>query len=364
MNTLELDKKHSAKTGDSISLTEANGSGSLTEASYAATEREILLGLSWQAKAVFFRQLASGVGSGLPLARAIELASSALPARMRGDIILMAGSGQLMSQILARYAAAFERYELVLLQSGEKSGNLDINLKKLAEYAEAEYARHNQQMAQAVYPLLLIHAAAIIPAVPLGIMRSSCAFWQAVATVLVPLYGVAAVIYVLQRWARLNRSLDETLSALANAIPIVASWRRQEAQARFLLCFSQLQDAGLLATESLAIASASCGNASFERRLTGLADSVGQGVALSRALRDTGFFSEQVLALLATGEETGNLSDMAARTAEILRQEADSTRKKLAVVLPVLVLLAVGVFVGYQVIGVFQGLARDMSSVI
>lgn len=321
-------------------------------------------GLSGQAKALFFRQLASGVGSGLPLARAVQLAATGLPPKMQRDMAEVAGANQPLSRVLARYPAAFAKYELALVQAGEKSGRLDTNLKKLAEHAESQHTRHNQQLAQAVYPLLLIHAAAIIPAFPLWVTKGSCAFWGAVSAVLLPLYGVAAVVYVLQRWARFNATLDNALCAVANAIPILATWRRKEALARFLTCFSQLQDAGILASESLVVASASCGNVVLGRRLDGVARSLDQGQRLSQALRETGLWAEQVLAMLATGEETGHLVEMSAKAAEILQQEAESSRQKLAAIVPVLVLLAVGAFVGYQVLGLFQGLTHDLNEVM
>ncbi|MBQ7568916.1 type II secretion system F family protein [bacterium] len=242
-----------------------------------------------------------------------------------------------------------------MIKAGEISGNLEKTVSTLASRFEAEHERANAMRAQLAYPILMIHAAVLIPAMPIMVTSCPSAYVFTVCMILLPLYLAFFLLLALSRISRVSSELAYVLSAVANCVPVWRGVRRLEAQGRFLECLAQLIEAGMLAGQSLEIAASACGNEAYARSWKRFSDDISNGLKISQALQNSKTFSAQVYSMIAAGEESGNIVSMASKAADYLLDEAVQQRKRLMAVMPVVLLLLIGIVVAYQVISIFGG---------
>lgn len=327
---------------------------------YAMGLQEIVFGLSRQKKAALYRNLAASVGAGMNMPRALELATTELSASVQRDIQESLREGLPLHEIWMRYPAYFSAFEIAMIQAGELSGDLDGNLLDLANMLETEQQRYSELRTQLTYPIILIHAAVLIPAIPILIANSLKQYLFTVGGFLVLLYSVAFVVWLLGRLSRLSDGIGLVMCSFGNILPVWGKMRRQEAQGHFMECFARLVDSGVLADQSVAIASASCGNIVLADSLKQLSEQISDGVKLSYAMAQSQIFSSHIVAMISTGEETGQLGPMASKAANYLLDEAGTQRKRFLQIVPVMILLLVGLVVGFQTIAVFDGYIKTI----
>ena len=331
---------------------------------YATGLHELVFGLSLRKKVALYRNLATSVSAGLDISRAIELAASELSDAVRRDMLESLAEGMPLHVVWNRYPAYFGAFEAAMLQAGELSGDLDGILLDLANMYELELQRYNSIRAQMAYPLLLIHAAVLIPTIPYLVKSCCSTYFLVVGCILGTLYFFAFLAWAMRRLARLNDSVGLFNCSFANIIPVWGQMRLMEAQGHFMECFARLIDSGILADQSLAIAAASCGNVAFAGRISNLPEQITKGVKVSSALAESKLFTAHIVAMISTGEESGQLGPMAAKAANYLLDEAETQRKRFWSLLPVFLLICIGFFVGFQVISSFEEYTKALHNIM
>ena len=326
---------------------------------YAVGLQEVVFGLSLKKKAALYRSLATSVSAGISMPRAVELATVELADSVRRDMQEALGEGMPLHEVWMRYPAYFSPFEIAMLQAGELSGDIDGNLLDLANMLEIEQQRYNEMRAQLAYPLVLLHAAVLLPTIPILVHGCLQKYIFTVLCFLIPLYIIAFSVWLLGRLARLSDSIGILMCSFGNIVPIWGKMCRQEAQGHFMECFARLVDSGVLADQSLAVAASSCGNVLLAEKLKHLSEQISGGVKISYAMAQSQLFSAHIVAMMSTGEETGQIGPMASKAANYLLDEAAAQRKSFMSLVPVAVLIFVGIVVGFQVITVFDGYLKS-----
>jgi general secretion pathway protein F len=324
---------------------------------------------------LFTRQLATLVGSGMPLdaslAAVVEQSDDARVAAIAQALRGHLAAGEALPAALARFPRSFNALYRGLVAAGADAGELPQVLARLADYLEARAALRQKFVVAMIYP-------ALVTVIALGVI-----------TVLLT-YVVPQVVSVYQQSRQalplLTRSLIATsdffratglawLAVLVLAVIGFAWANRQEAFRarwhRFLLrragigrLLQSLDSARYASTLAILVASGApllraLDAAAGVLRLRPLAQAgaaagalVRQGVSLSRALREQHVFPPVLVHLVANGEQSGALAPMLERAAAELEREAERRLTFVAALIQPALIVAMGAIVLVLVLAV------------
>jgi type II secretory pathway component PulF len=312
----------------------------------AVSPKAILFGLSAQKKALFFRQLATMVHSGLPVSRAVHTAAQqGLPAigeEMAGAI----DHGSTLAEAMARFPYHFDRYEIAMAKAGETAGQLDRQLVEVAQTCESNWALGKMIGGKLVYPALVLHASIFLPPLFLLVKDGLEAYLRTVLIVLVPMYVVLIGSLLAYRFFRTHggprRMMDHGMSNL----PILGTPLRYSARIRFFEALGNLIEAGFLPDQAIPLAADACGNYWLRDQVVESWNVIGKESPISEVLRRSKAFSAVELGLIVSGEEAGRFAPTLKKAAETLKPDFEAHVHRLATVLPILLLFVVGGIVG------------------
>jgi type II secretory pathway component PulF len=296
--------------------------------------------------AIVFRSLATLVGSGVPVDRALA-STEAIPRgrSVRGGLAearRLLHEGRTLADALDASRVGVPGVTLGILRAGERGGRVGPALLQAAVQLERE-AELNARIHQALaYPMVLLAAGtvsvgviattvvprfavlladvhqALPPATRLLITTADLVrrFWLALLVT-----GLLVVIGFL-RWAG-EREGKRTLQRWLLALPVLGPIRLGLATARVARALAGLLAAGVPLLGALAAAEEAAGDAEVASRLTRVRNRVAGGETLSRALSEEGALTHAALQLFMVGESSGELAVMADRAGELAAFEAE-----------------------------------------
>jgi general secretion pathway protein F len=317
--------------------------------------------------ALITRQLATLVGSGLPLEEALG-AVARQAERTRLSALLLAVrtrvlEGHALATALNDFPQAFPELYRATVAAGEQSGHLDVVFERLADYTEARQQMRQKISLALFYPLLLTGVAILIVAglltyvVPQvvqvfvslnqqlpALTRSLIALSEflqhhgwLVLTVLA--IGTVAWVQALRR-VGFRRRVHQGLLRL----PLLARLVRGTNTARFARTFSILMASGVPVLEALRISAQVLSNLPMREAVEQAATRVKEGSSLHKAISASGYFPPMTVQLIASGEASGRLENMLERAAAQQERETETLiAALLGIFEPVLILLMGGV---------------------
>ena len=311
------------------------------------------------------RQLATLVRASLPLEEALLAVSQQTDRKGLRAVLLAVRAKVLEGHPLARameiFPTLFSNLYRETVAAGERSGQLDGVLERLADYLEtSQKLRKNVGMAM-IYPAivmtfaLLVTIALLTYVVP-EVTRVFADFkqelpWLTRALISVSnflrnkgwllLIGVAlaglSLPFLLRReWIRWR------LHQLLLRLPLASRLTRGINTARFTRTFGILTSSGVPVLEGLHIASRVVVNLPMRRAVEIAADKVREGGGLYHALAESKLFSPMAIHLIASGESSGNLPGMLDRAASAQEQEVETLVTTLTSLMEPLLILMMG----------------------
>lgn len=303
-------------------------------------------GLSVSDLALLTRQLATLVGSGMPVEESLRVASQQTDkARLKGILMGVRSrvvEGHSLMRALGDFPEAFPELYRATVAAGEQSGYLDRVLVRLADYAEERQILSQRVTGALIYPVILVVVAIAIVGLLLGyvvpqvlqvfdsigqelplltrLLIAISEFTQAwgLPIFVLLMAGVLAFRWLLRRPAA-RRAWDGFLLRL----PLVAKMARGLNTARFARTFSILAASGVPVLEALRIAAQVMSNLPMREAVLEAADRVREGSSLHVALDKSGYFPPLTVHLIASGEATGKLEEMLDRAAAAEEREMD-----------------------------------------
>lgn len=317
--------------------------------------------------ALITRQMATLVGSGLPVEEALgAVARQADRARLGGLMLAVRTrvlEGHTLATALGDFPQVFPELYRATVAAGEQSGHLEVVFERLADYTEAR-----QQMRQKIglalfYPLLLTGVAVLVvaglltyvvpqvvqvfsslnqqlPALTRGLIALSDFLRQNGWLLLMVLAGgVVAWVLALRR-VGFKRQTHQILLRL----PLVARLVRGANTARFARTFSILMASGVPVLEALRISSQVLSNLPMREALEQATARVKEGASLNKAISASGYFPPMTVQLIASGEASGRLESMLERAAVQQERETETLiAALLGIFEPMLILVMGGV---------------------
>jgi type IV pilus assembly protein PilC len=344
-------------------------------------KREVSIpGLSNRVKlkeiAVFSRQFATMINSGLTLLRSLSILVMQTDNKYFADVIdqirLDIESGSSLSQALSRHPKQFNRLYIAMVRAGETGGNLDKTLDELATTIEKQVELRGKIRSALSYPAMVvilvscILLAMLLFIVPIfkkmydqlgGKLPPATQVLIAVSNVFVHAFpfvivaGIGAVFGY--RWWVRTPAGKATRDRLILRVPIFGGLVRKTAMTRFSSTLATLLSSGVPVLESLEITGETVHNAVVADGVHAIAVGAKQGEPLARPLADHPVFPPMVTQMMAVGEETGALDSLLRKVATFYEQEVSRTVDALTSLLEPLLIVVIGAAVGAMVISLY-----------
>jgi type IV pilus assembly protein PilC len=327
--------------------------------------------------AVFSRQFAVMIDSGLSLLRALSILEDQIEnkvlARVVSEVRADVEKGSSLSQALAKHPQTFNRLYISMVRAGETGGSLDAVLLQLADTIEKQVELRQKIKSAMTYPVavlclvLLIVAAMLIFIVPmfktlyadlggtLPLPTRLLLFISGVMVKMIVPFIVALVLaaYAFRRWiaTEKGRAVWDTFKL---RVPVFGKLVQLTALARFSRTLASLLRAGVPLLESLEITSGTVGNAVVSKAIGDMQEGVKQGESMVQRLAAHPIFPTMVVQMISVGEETGAVDTMLDKIGQFYEQEIEATVDALTSLLEPALIVVLGGAVGGMVISLYM----------
>jgi type IV pilus assembly protein PilC len=334
--------------------------------------------------AVFSRQFATLVASGMPMLRTLrtleeqtkdELIQEAT-AGLRADV----EAGSTLEQAMERHPKVFDRLFRAMVRSGEQSGRLDEALDRVAYQVEKQDALRRQVKSALMYPAVVFTFAVVVLVaivcfvIPVFVdiftemaeehPGESSALpppTQLCVTVSNALTGYWFVIiptivigfFAFFRWKKTEKGRDVWERAILRTPFKIGDVIQKVALARWSRTFAGSVSAGVPMLQSIKLTGQTAGNIVIEKSMEDVYESVKRGGSLAGPIEANPIFPPMVGHMVAVGEETGQLELMLGKIADFYEAEVDAKVKALTALLEPLMIVFVGGMVGFIVISMY-----------
>jgi type II secretory pathway component PulF len=318
-------------------------------------------GVKLAQKAVFAKNLAVMLKSGLVISEALEIAESSAEGKFKkvlAGVVLSVKSGNSFSKSLSDYPKAFSTLMISSVRAGESSGTLEENLENVK--------------GAMLYPVVVLIAAFVLGMVisflvlpkiiPLfeGLnvdlpitTRALIWFTHFVeANGFLLFLGIVGVIVFLA-WLVRQKFTKPITHWLFLHTPILKGVVRNSNVARFCRTLGTLLRSGLNIDEALEITKNTVSNYYYQRALAQVSVRVGKGFKLSKDLAQfSAHFPVMVTRMIRVGEESGKLDETMLYLAHYYEVEVDTSTKSLATTIEPVLLIFIGLVVGFLALSI------------
>ncbi len=348
---------------------------------------DITLGSTSPAQiAILAKQLAVMLRAGLTLQESLMIARDSSKGALSSTLDQILESitvGQKLSRTLADYPRVFSGLFVNAVRAGETSGTLVQNFEQLAVQLNKEKELAAKVRGAMIYPIVVLVAAFflglglaffILPQITPLFERlnvelpitTKIIIWvskqiQANGTIIFT--GIMALIIGLtallkQKWMR------PITHGILLHIPLIGALSRQSNLARFSRTLGTLLGSGLNIDEALSILGNTAGNYYYQQALETVEHLTTQGSKLSVNLDEYGWlFPKLVTRMVAVGEESGKLHETLLFLADYYEAELDTSTKSLATTVEPLLLIGIGLFVGFLALSIITPIYEITGSV-
>jgi type IV pilus assembly protein PilC len=327
--------------------------------------------------AVFSRQFATMINSGLTLLRSLAILADQTEskelARIVGEVRKDVERGSALSAALAKHPKAFSRLYVAMVRAGETGGSLDSVLVRLATTIEKQVELRRKVKSAMTYPIVvgvivvLILIAMLVFVVPMfkGMYGDLDAKLPAPTLVLLTvsnimkkffplvILGAGAGAYAAKRYigtANGRRRWD----AFKLKAPVFGQLAHKTALARFSRSLAALVRSGVPILDALEIVRETAGNMVVSEAVAQTQAAVKAGESLARPLEAHPVFPPMVVQMIAVGEETGALDELLEKIADFYDGEVEATVDALTSLIEPLLIVVMGVTVGGMVIALYM----------
>ncbi len=337
----------------------------------------------------FARQLSTLQDAGLPLLRSLRiLEEQQKPGMLRIAIRLVAEDvegGATLSEAMAKHPKAFDKLFTNMVAAGEAGGVLDVVLRRLADFMEASQKLKRRIIGAMVYPAVVISAAIGIvmgimifiipkfmdifdqfgagnlPAPTLLLMKMSG--WLTKEWGWAYILAFPLALFIIFRLLRMSDGGRYFVDSLKLKIPVMGKILAKTAVSRFTRTLGTLLTAGVPILEAINITRETSGNEVFAKALKKVHDGIREGDDFAAPLRQAKIVEPMVVNMIDVGEETGDLDKMLSKVADTYDEEIQTMVAAMVSLLEPVMVITLGVIVGFIVVAIFMPLPKLISSV-
>jgi len=327
--------------------------------------------------ALFARQLATMLNAGIPMVQSFEIigvgndkpAVQKLVLAIKSDI----ETGNSLHQSLAKHPLYFDDLFVNLVEAGEHAGALETVLEKIATYKEKTEALKKKIKKALFYPAAVLAVAVIVTVILLlfvipqfeslfkGFGADLPAFTQFVVNMSrwmqssgwMLLIAVAVVVTGFAYFYKRSRPLRQFIDRMSLQIPVIGPILKKSAIARYARTLATMFGAGVPLVEAMKSVAGATGNIIYQDAVLRMRDEIATGMRMQRAMENTGLFPNMVVQMIAVGEESGSLDEMASKVADFYEADVDAAVDALSSLLEPMIMVILGVLVGGMVVAMY-----------
>lgn len=322
----------------------------------------------------FTRQLSDLLESGITIAKALEIihnqtANKRLKAII-SDIRDFCVAGNPLSGALAKHPKVFSNLYVSMVRSGETGGALENILRRLSDFSEKQLEIQIKIRTALAYPALMsvVGTATIIvlmtfvipkmmvlfgdlgQALPLPtqiLLGASVAIRRYWVVIIAAVAAVVAAVVKIYSTPEGNLAIDR----MRLESPLFGRFEKKVEIARFSRTLATLLENGVPMLDALGVASETIGNAVMKREVEKARVAVREGSSLAGALqKSAGLIPPAAVNMIAIGEEGGHLEKSLMKVAQGYERESDEAIKIMMSLVEPMLILALGIVVGFIVI--------------
>jgi type IV pilus assembly protein PilC len=326
--------------------------------------------------AVFSRQFATMVNSGLPILRALAILAEQTEnkelARVLGVARLDVEHGSSLSGALGKHEKVFNNLYVSMVRAGETGGSLDSTLIRLADMIEREVKLRGKIKSAMTYPVavvalvLLIMTAMLLFVVPqfetiyasmdaalpmptralLFMSNVTQSYWYVV------LGAVLAARFAFRRWKKTEHG-REVVDRMKLRVPVFGSLFHRTALSRFSSTLAMLLRSGVPILQALEIVAETVNNKVIGKAIVDVQLSVRDGESIAKPLTRHVVFPPMVVQMIAVGEETGQVDTMLDKISQFYDQEVEAAVNALTSLIEPILIAIIGGCVGAAVVALY-----------
>jgi type IV pilus assembly protein PilC len=326
---------------------------------------------------IFFRQLAILIEARVPIVVALtaigEQTTSSFLKIILAEAMKDIEDGVPLSDAFAKHKEVFSDLVINIIKAGEASGNLKKSVEYVADNIEKNYNLTNKVKSAMLYPAIIMIVffiigflviTLIIPKLTVMIKELDAAvpwytnvliktgdfmvnYWWAV---LVLIFGfIAGIAYYLntpegkKEWDQIKLKL-----------PIMGTLFRYVYITRFSENLAVLLAGGIPIIKALTIVSAVIGNSAYEELLLRTAENVKRGETMSDILRRSPLFPPMVSHMIKIGEDSGQVDAVLGHITKFYSQEVELMAKNMSTLIEPVLMIMIGLGVGFMAVGVLM----------
>lgn len=358
-----------------IDLKESTAGGK-EETTEKKTIASLFARVSFREVTTMTRQLATLLNGGLPLITALTALLSQMTnpllkktlAQVKEDV----NEGKSFGQSLSIYPRIFSPFYVNMVRAGEASGTLDIVLERLADVTESQQAMRGKIKAALAYPIFMFFIGSfvlfflttfVIPKIT-GIFEEMHQTLPGITVFLISIssflksYWLVILIFMIAVFFALRYCITRTArgqwiwDTVKIRSPLFGPLMQKLALARFSRTLGTLLQSGVPLLTALSIVKNVVNNQLLASTIEAAGTDVEAGHALSGTLSKSQHFPPMAVQMISAGEHSGNVETMLYKVADSYEREVESNVVALTSILEPIMILVMGVFVGFIVVSI------------
>jgi general secretion pathway protein F len=325
---------------------------------------------------MFTRQLSTLLGAGMPLVPSLSIlmkqAKHPLLKKSLAQIREQVNEGKSLTESMSGFPQIFPPFYLNMVRAGEASGTINLVLERLADFSENQQTLMNKIRSALAYPIIMFFMgsavifllmAFVVPKITgifadmhqtlplitiilITISNFLKSFWWLILIFLAA--GVAAFKYMTTSTEGGKRQWDNAKLK----IPVWGQVNHKIAIARFSRTLATLLQSGVPLLAAMEIVRNVVNNIIIGEAISKASKDLEEGKGLSGPLTQSGIFPPLVIEMIAVGEQSGTLERMLNRIATAYETEAQSDIMVMTSLLEPVMILVMGLGVGFIVVSI------------
>jgi type IV pilus assembly protein PilC len=336
--------------------------------------------------AIFARQFSTMLDAGVSLIRCLDvLQAQTNNARLRKilmDLSARVESGESLSRSMARHPKAFSQLIIGLIRAGEVGGVLEESLQRIAGFLEKDVELRRKIRSALTYPVIVLLAAIGIviflvswlvpqfaqlfkelgikelPAPTQFLVDLSALFTQRWYVVIIAVVAIL-IAYKLFVSTRVGRRVADRVKL---RVPVFGPLHHKIVMARFSRTMGTLLASGVPILQAMETVAGVVGNSVVSDAVIESRARIREGEKIADPLQRSKMFPPMVVHMVSVGEESGSLDHMLNKIADFYENEVEMTIASLTAAIEPVMIVLLGVIVGFIVISMFLPMIEVISN--
>ncbi|AQW24822.1 type II secretion system F family protein [Clostridium perfringens] len=336
--------------------------------------------------AVFCRQFYVMLDSGLSIGKALNiLIEQCEKPKLREALIGVNGElkrGETLASSMRKRKDVFPNLLTSMIDAGERSGNLDIILKRMSEYYEKETKIRGKIKSAMIYPIVLGVVAIIAITFILTFVMPTFVQMFEENNVDLPMstkmvlgtskmlgkYGIIIFLILVTAIILLGKYLKSEegqykLSSINLKIPVIKKLTQKIIVSRFTRTMGIVSSSGMSLVTSIEIVASVVGNKIAEKELLKVKEKVLKGEGLGDSIMNIKIFPPMLASMVKIGEEAGSLDSILDKTADFYDDELEREIKTATALIEPSMIVLMGIIIGFLLISILTPMFKMYNSI-